>query len=112
VLFRSTVFNYDDTLDCFGVHGVGSGMGVLVLSFFIRSSWMENASVTHGKTWTAFNQLMIQLTGMGATIALSVVMTVIICFVVQKTVGFRINEEGEVLGLDQALHGEHGYDFT
>ncbi len=104
--------NYDDTLDCFGIHGVGSGMGVLVLSFFIRDSFMAKASEAAGRTWTPWDQLFVQLKGMGATIALSVVMTLIICYLVQKTVGFRINEEGEVLGLDQALHGERGYDFT
>ena len=104
--------NYDDTLDCFGIHGVGSGMGVLVLSFFIRDSWMAKASEAAGHPWTAWNQLFVQLKGMGATIMLSVIMTVLICYLVEKTVGFRINEEGEVLGLDQALHGERGYDFT
>jgi Amt family ammonium transporter len=106
------ILKYDDTLDCFGIHGVGSGMGVLVLSFFIRESWMAKASETAGHTWTAWNQLFVQLKGMGATILLSVVMTIGICYLVQKTLGFRINEEAEVLGLDQALHGERGYDFT
>jgi len=35
---------YDDALDCFGIHGVGSGLGVLLLSFFIRDSWLASAS--------------------------------------------------------------------
>ena len=35
---------YDDALDCFGIHGVGSGLGVMLLSFFIRDSWMTNAA--------------------------------------------------------------------
>lgn len=105
-------FNYDDSLDCFGIHGVGSGMGVLVLSFFIRDSWMASASEAAGRTWTCWDQLWIQAKGMGATVLLSVTMTLLICWLVQKTLGFRIHEEGEVLGLDQALHGERGYDFT
>ncbi len=101
---------YDDSLDCFGIHGIGSGLGVIMLSFFIRDSWMQAAAAASptGK-WTAFNQLLIQLEGLGATMLLAAVGTIIICFLVEKTIGFRIDEEDEVLGLDQSLHGEHGY---
>lgn len=103
---------YDDSLDCFGIHGVGSGLGVLLLCFFIRESWMKDAAVAAGGSWTPINQLMIQLAGMGATIALAVTGTVIIYFIVEKTVGFRIDEQGEIEGLDQSLHGEHGYGLV
>ncbi len=101
---------YDDSLDCFGIHGVGSGLGVIMLSFFIRDSWMQSAAAASstGK-WTAFNQLLVQLEGLGATIMLAAAGTIVICFLVEKTIGFRINEEDEVMGLDQSLHGEHGY---
>lgn len=105
-------FGYDDTLDCFGIHGVGSGMGVLMLSFFIRDSWMADASAAAGRTWTVWDQLFVQLKGLGTTIVFAASVTFVICLIVDKTVGFRISEEGEVLGLDQALHGERGYDFT
>jgi len=104
-------FGYDDSLDCFGIHGVGSGLGVLLLCFFIRKSWMEDAAVAVGGNWTPINQLMIQLAGIGATIALAVIGTVLIYFIVEKTVGFRIDEQGEIEGLDQSLHGENGYGF-
>jgi len=100
---------YDDSLDCFGIHGVGSGMGVLMLSFFIRESWMADASKLNGSEWTSLDQLMVQLTGMGATILLSVTGTIIICYVIEKTIGFRISKEKELAGLDHSLHGEHGY---
>ncbi len=103
---------YDDTLDCFGIHGVGSGLGVILLSFFIRDSWMAQASIAAGKTWTVWDQLLIQLKGMGATILLAAVFTLVICIIVEKTIGFRIDKEKEMIGLDQALHGERGYDFT
>ena len=103
---------YDDTLDCFGIHGVGSGLGVILLSFFIRDSWMAKASLAAGKTWTVWDQLLIQLKGMGATILLAGIFTLIICIIVEKTIGFRIDKEKEMIGLDQALHGERGYDFT
>ena len=108
-LKAKTKFGYDDSLDCFGIHGVGSGLGVLLLSFFIRDSWMENAAAAAGGSWNALNQFMIQLLGTGTTIILASVGTVIIYFLVEKTVGFRINEQAEVEGLDQSLHGENGY---
>jgi ammonium transporter, Amt family len=103
---------YDDSLDCFGIHGIGSGLGVLMLSFFIRDSWMQSASVSANGSWSCFNQLTIQLMGIGATIALAVIGTAIIVFVVEKTIGFRIDEHKEIEGLDQSLHGEHGYGLV
>ncbi len=103
---------YDDSLDCFGIHGVGSGLGVILLSFFIRDSWMAEASAAVSGTWTAIDQLVVQLTGLGSTIATAAVGTIIICFAVEKTVGFRLNEQMELDGLDKSLHGEHGYDLA
>jgi len=103
---------YDDSLDCFGIHGIGSGLGVLMLSFFIRDSWMQSAASSVNGSWSYLNQLTIQLLGMGATIVLAAVGTVIIVFVVEKTLGFRIDEQKEIEGLDQSLHGEHGYGLV
>ncbi|MFZ5775520.1 MAG: ammonium transporter [Thermodesulfobacteriota bacterium] len=100
---------YDDSLDCFGIHGVGSGLGVLLLSFFIRDSWMAKASAAAGRSWTAIDQLGVQVMGMGVTIGLALAATLVICVLVEKTVGFRIDEQGELEGLDQSLHGESGY---
>jgi len=105
-------FGYDDSLDCFGIHGIGSGLGVVLLSFFIRDSWMLNASVAGGKSWTVLNQLLIQLKGLGATIALASAGTLLICMFVENTVNFRLSENMEMDGLDQSLHGEHGYDIV
>jgi Amt family ammonium transporter len=99
-------------LDCFGIHGVGSALGVILLSFFIRDSWMASASEAAGRTWTVFDQLLVQLKGLGATILLAGVATIILCVIVEKTVGFRLDEESEYRGLDQSLHGERGYDFS
>jgi len=105
-------FGYDDSLDCFGIHGIGSGLGVIMLSFFIRDSWMAKAAAGVNGVWSCWHQLTIQLAGMGATIALAAVVTAIIVFIVEKTLGFRIDEQKEVEGLDQSLHGEHGYGLV
>jgi Amt family ammonium transporter len=99
---------YDDSLDCFGIHGIGSGLGVLLLSFFIRDSWMAAANESIAG-WTLWNQLLVQIKGIGATIALAAVGTLIICVIIEKTIGFRIDDEGEAEGLDQSLHSENGY---
>ena len=101
-------FGYDDSLDCFGIHGVGSGLGVLLLVFFLRSEWKAGALAADAN-WTVVGQLMTQATGMGATIALAAVGTLVICFVVEKTVGFRLPEKQEKAGMDHSLHGESGY---
>ncbi len=112
-LQAKTRFGYDDSLDCFGIHGVGSGFGVLMLSFFIRESWMKQAAAASADGgWSAWDQLLVQLTGIGATIAIAAVGTFIIYYVVEKSIGFRVDEQKEVEGLDQALHGEHGYGLV
>lgn len=109
-LKAKTKFGYDDSLDCFGIHGVGSGLGVLLLSFFIRDSWMAKASAAIGGSgWSTWNQFSIQLLGIGVTVVFAGVLTFIICFFVEKTIQFRLDREREEAGLDYSLHGEHGY---
>ena len=99
---------YDDSLDCFGIHGVGSGMGVLALSFLIRDSWLAKASGIAG-SWDHLAQFVVQLKGFGATVALSAVATIAICFVVEKTIGLRVSKSEELAGLDHTEHRESGY---
>ncbi|MBF0230353.1 MAG: ammonium transporter [Desulfamplus sp.] len=55
--------------------------------------------------WTVWNQLAVQLIGITATILLVSIGTLIICIVVEKSLGFRIDVEKEVEGLDKSLHG-------
>ena len=49
---------------------------------------------------------------MAATIALAVIGTLIICVIVEKTIGFRLDDQSEITGLDQSLHGERGYGLV
>jgi Amt family ammonium transporter len=111
-LTLKTKIGYDDSLDCFGIHGVGSGLGVILLCFFIRESWMQSAAQSAGGVWTIWQQLVIQLQGIGSTIFLSAIGTVIIYYIVEKTVGFRIDKQMEIEGLDHSLHGERGYGIA
>jgi Amt family ammonium transporter len=73
---------------------------------------MKSAATSANGSWSYLNQLTIQLMGIAATIALAVVGTAIIVFIVEKTIGFRIDEQKEIEGLDQSLHGEHGYGLV
>lgn len=104
-LQAKTKFGYDDSLDCFGIHGVGSGLGVLLLCFFVRDSWIAS----HGGAWSMSKQMVTQVTGLVATVVFAGVVTWILCIVIQKTLGFRVNDADEKAGLDHSMHGEHGY---
>ncbi|MBI5425154.1 MAG: ammonium transporter [Opitutae bacterium] len=99
-------FGYDDTLDAFGVHGAGGIIGAIALTFFIRDSWAKPEG------WTLVGQLKTQALAVGATVAFAVVMTLIIGFIVQKTVGLRLSEQSERAGMDHDLHGERGYGLN
>jgi ammonium transporter, Amt family len=100
---------YDDSLDAFGIHGVGGIVGSLLLVFFIRKSWMQSAAAAAGGSWTTLQQFGVQATAVGVAIAYAAILTLIIIFVVNKVVGFRASTESEMQGLDHSYHGEQGY---
>jgi Amt family ammonium transporter len=99
---------FDDTLDAFGIHGVGGIVGAIFLTFFIRESWMaEAAAVSPG--WNTLNQLWVQVQAVLIAIAYSAGGTWLLLFVLNKVVPIRSSEEGEMKGLDHFYHGERGY---
>jgi ammonium transporter, Amt family len=100
---------YDDTLDAFGIHGVGGIIGAIFLVFFIRESWMVEAAEAAGGTWTMMQQLGVQLTAILIAIAYAAVGTYVILFALNKVVRIRATEEDEMKGLDNVYHGEKGY---
>lgn len=100
---------YDDSLDVFGIHGVGGIVGALLLVFFIRDSWMADAAVIAGGYWSVWDQFVIQAIAVITAVAFSAVITLVLLVIVEKTAGFRINSNKEKEGLDYALHGERGY---
>jgi ammonium transporter, Amt family len=100
---------YDASLDAFGIHGVGGIVGALVLTFFIRESWMADAAAAAGGSWSVWQQFGIQAAAVGITIVYAAAVTIVLLVLVQKTIGFRLDENGERAGLDHTLHGEHGY---
>jgi Amt family ammonium transporter len=101
---------YDDSLDAFGVHGIGGITGAIMLSFFIRKSWMnEAASMAEGGTWTVSQQLGIQVFAVLISIIYAAVLTLILMIIIDKIIGFRSPAIHEMQGLDASYHGEHGY---
>ncbi len=100
---------YDDSLDAFGIHGVGGIVGAILLVFFIRPSWMQEAAVAAGGSWTVWNQLGIQALAVGIAVVYAAVMTFVIIYLLNKVVPFKSTEEEEMAGLDRSYHGERGY---
>jgi Amt family ammonium transporter len=101
---------YDDSLDAFGIHGIGGIGGAVMLSFFIRKSWMnEAAALTEGGTWTILQQLGIQVIAVLISIAYAAVVTLVILIIVDKLFGLRSPAKLEMQGLDASYHGEYGY---
>jgi Amt family ammonium transporter len=101
---------YDDSLDAFGIHGIGGIVGALFLTFFIRPSWMKAAAAASADgTWSVWNQLGIQALAVGIAITFAAGMTFIIIFLLNKVIRFKSSEDDEMAGLDRAYHGERGY---
>jgi Amt family ammonium transporter len=91
---------YDDSLDAFGIHGVGGFTGAVMLTFFIR----EGSQVR-----PMLSQLGVQSLAAGIAVAYAAALTLIIVIVLEKVLGFRADSDKEMAGLDHAFHGERGY---
>ena len=100
---------YDDSLDAFGIHGVGGIAGALLLSFFIRPLWMSEAAAKAGGNWTVWNQLGIQSIAVIIAIIYAAAMTFGIIYLLNKVMRFKSTEDDEMAGLDRSYHGERGY---
>jgi Amt family ammonium transporter len=104
------LLKYDDALDTFGVHGVGGTLGALLTGFLanpsVNPNLNTNLSGIVGKTlWIE------QLKAMGITVAMSVVGTVVLAYIVKALIGLRPDKEDEEAGLDSVDHGESGYHY-
>ncbi len=114
VVTVKAMFGYDDSLDAFGVHGAGGTIGAILTGLFANSA--INPIFGAGKATGAFegnpHQLLNQFTGIAIAWVLSIAGTLVILFVVDKTIGMRATEEDEREGLDISQHGEEGYDFA
>jgi Amt family ammonium transporter len=101
------IFGYDDSLDAFGLHGVGGIIGALLTGVFAATS-LGGSGFGDGID-SIGGQVMVQAMGVGATILYTGTMTFIILIVLKMTIGLRVTEEVEVEGLDTAEHDERAY---
>ena len=102
-------FGFDDTLDTFGVHGVGGTLGALLTGVFATT--VVNSAGANGLLSGNAKQLFIQAAGVGATIGYVVVVSWILLKIVDATIGLRVTPEEEEQGLDWTQHGESGYNL-
>lgn len=116
VFFVKVKFGYDDSLDAFGVHGAGGTLGALLTGIFANSAInpILGAGKATGLLEGNAHQLLNQATGVAIAWCLSIVGTLVLLFVVDKTMGLRVSAVDEEEGLDLSQHGEEGYhaEFT
>jgi ammonium transporter, Amt family len=105
-------FGYDDSLDAFGVHGVGGTLGAVLTGVFAtRACWDIDGGATLGLIEGGTKVFIGQLAAVAITWIFSIVATVIILKLIDAVMGLRIDPEGETRGLDVSDHGEEGYIF-
>jgi Amt family ammonium transporter len=108
---------YDDSLDAFGVHGVGGTVGAMLTGVFATSlvnpifKSAQGVALPSGMIDGNYSQIFNQLIGVVIAIVLAVVGTLIILKAVDMLIGLRVTAEQEVEGLDVSQHGEEGYNW-
>ena len=100
-------FGYDDSLDAFGVHGVGGTLGAIVTGLLAQK--IVNPAGNNGLLFGNPSLLITQVTGVAATAVYAVVVTFILLKVLEATMGLRVKDEEEVIGLDITQHEESAY---
>jgi Amt family ammonium transporter len=109
VLLKEKKFHYDDSLDAWGVHGVGGMLGALLVGVFSRKV-LNPAGGADGLLAGDPSLLWKQALALGVVGVYTVVITVAALFVVDKVVGVRVSEDEEREGLDATQHGEAAYN--
>lgn len=100
-------FKYDDSLDAFGVHGVGGTVGALATGLFAQK--IVNPAGSDGLFFGNPAQFVTQSIGVAATILYAGIVTFILLSILKKVMGLRVSEEEELIGLDNTQHRESAY---
>ena len=95
---------FDDSLDVVGIHLVGGLVGTLFIGFF-----GTGVGAVFGYGW---DQLIAQAVGAVSVLVYSFVLSLIIGYAIEKTIGFRVKAEDEIAGIDNVVHGEDAYAFA
>lgn len=105
-------FGFDDSLDVFGVHGTSGVLGLLAAGLLSSPAVTADPSLNGLLIGNrSADQLINQIIGLGATLLLSVIGSLVILLFVQSVMGLRVDADGEHEGLDLNQHGEEGYIF-
>ena len=103
-----TMLGYDDSLDVVGVHGVGGLVGTLLAAVVAVAAL--GGTENDAENYNMGAQLFTQAKGSLFTIVFTAVVTVVILLIIKHTVGLRVDEADESIGLDQSAHGETAYN--
>ena len=98
---------YDDSLDAFGVHGIGGILGTLATGLFAQT--IINPAGSNGLFFGGHQMFNSQMIAIAVTGIYSFVVSLIILKIIDKIIGLRVDTESEVSGLDISQHGESGY---
>ncbi len=104
--YMKNFFGYDDSLDSFGVHAVGGGLGAILTGVFAVKAIGGTAGALEGN----IAQIGKQFIDVGAVLAYDVVVTYGLLKIIDAVIGLRVSEEEEVEGLDLSQHGEQVYE--
>ena len=107
VAYVKPKLGYDDSLDAFGVHGIGGIIGAILTGVF-ASPFIQSAY--SGAIYGNFHQVLVQLIAVLATIIYSGIGTFILFKITEKLVGIRASDKHEAIGLDETQHGETAYN--
>jgi Amt family ammonium transporter len=100
-------FGYDDSLDAFGVHGVGGTLGALLTGLFAEK--LINPAGNNGLFFGNPGLFLVQAKGVIATMAYAVIVTFVLLKVLDAVMGLRVEDDEEVIGLDITQHEESAY---
>jgi Amt family ammonium transporter len=100
-------FGYDDSLDAFGVHGVGGTLGAVLTGLFARAAINGKTGLLEGNSEQFINNVL----GVALTWVFAGIATFIIAKIVDATIGLRVEESEEDRGLDVTQHGEEAYQL-
>lgn len=108
VAYLKPKLGYDDTLDAFGIHGIGGTIGAVLTGVFADPSINElGKGLLYGNPGQLWTQIIASL----ITFVYSAVVTAVIFMLIKVMVGLRVDEEDEFIGLDESQHGEKAYNL-
>ncbi len=108
-----TRLGYDDSLDAFGVHGIGGTLGAVLTGIFASRNVAPSAADGLLYSLSEGGPLLVgQIVAIVVTAVFSMFVTLVLLKVLDATIGLRVDQEDEMRGLDLAEHGEEGYIFT